>query len=139
MARQVNAADMVKAYKAGVGGAAEAYKKGVGAVTENPAAKAAAKVADGTWARNTTAAADRMQQALSAVTLSGWQQQSKGVGATNFAQSAAKAGPKYEAKAQQLAQAATAASAAAEQETDPIAKVRAAINTMRAAYGKPPI
>lgn len=139
MARQVNAADMVEAYKRGVAGAAGNYKKGVQAVTENPAAKAAAKVADGTWAANTTAAAGRLQDSLSRVTLQGWQQQAAGVGATNFAASAAKAGPKYAARAQALAQAASAASQAAEAENDPMAKVRAAINAMKSAFGKPTI
>lgn len=139
MARNVNANDMVNAYKAGLAAGAANYKKGVQAVTENPAAAAMAKVQDGTWARNTTAAADKMAAKLSTVTLSGWQQQAASVGATNFAASATKAAPKYAAVAQQLAAAATQASQAAASAVGSRAKWEASVNAMRAAFGKPPI
>lgn len=139
MARQVNAQAMVAAYQAGLAAGAGKYKQGVMGVTQNPAAAAAARVADGTWARNTVAAADKLQASLSAVTLQGWQQAAAGVGANNFAASAAKAGPKYAAQSQKLAAAATAASAAAAGAVGPQAKWLASVNAMREAFGKPPI
>lgn len=139
MARKVDSAAMAKAYAAGITAGSTKYKSGVLAVTDNPAAKAKAKVDDGTWAAHTTAAAPRMSAALGAVTLQQWQQQASTVGANNFAGSAAKAGPKYAAVAAKLAAAAQQASSDAEAQADPMSKVRAAINAMKTAFGKPTI
>ena len=139
MAKQVDAGQMASAWQAGMARSAGKYKEGVSRVTENPMAKAAAKVADGTWAANTAAAAPRLQSALAQADFGFWKSQASGPGAAAWAASASKGLPKYQRKAAALAAAASAASSAADAATGPLEKVRAAINAFKTAFGKSPI
>lgn len=136
MARNVNQQQMVANFQSGMSSGGQKYKQGVMGVTENPASAAAAKVADGTWAANTAAAAGRLQAKLSQVTLQGWQAAASTYGASAYSASAQKAAANYAKIAPQLAQAAQQASQAAAGVTGPLAKVQAAMNAMKSAFGK---
>lgn len=139
MARSPNAADMVSRFQAGIAGAGGKYTAGVQRVTDSPTAKAAAKVDDGTWAANTTAAAGRMSARLKAVSTEAWKQAISSYGASRYTSSAQKAAANYAKRAPELAAAAAAASQAAAAASGPLGKVQAAINAMKQAFGKPPI
>lgn len=133
-----NAASMVANFKSGMASGSAKYSAGVQSVTDNPAAKAAAAVADGTWAARTTAAAGKMQSKLQAVTLDAWKQAASTYGASAYAASASKAAANYAKVAPQLAQAAQQAKAAAQAipKSDALGRVQAAMNAMKAAFGR---
>jgi hypothetical protein len=140
MPRTPDPAAMTAAYKQGMASAGGKWLKGIMATTVNPAALAKAKVDDGTWAANTTAAASRLSAALGGVSQQFWQAQAQAAQG-QYTGSAQKAGNKYSAKASMLAAAAAAGSAAAHAvpKSDPIGRVRANINAFKQAVGKPTI
>lgn len=141
MARKPSASDMTARFQSGISGAGGKYSAGIAAVTTAPGAQAAAKVDDGTWAANTTAAASRMSAKLKAVSLSDWQAAVSSYGASRYTSSAAKAAANYGKVAGALAAAAATASTAAQAipKSDPLGRVRASINAFKAAFGKPGI
>lgn len=141
MSRAPDPAAMTARFQAGISGAGTKYAAGVAATTVDPMAMAAARVDDGTWAANTTAAASRMSAKLKAVGKAGWQAAVAAYGASRYTSSASKAAAHYGAVASKLAASAGAASAAALAipKSDPLGRVRAAINAQKTAWGKTPI
>lgn len=141
MSRQPNATQMTQNFQQGISAAGGKYAAGVARVTDNPMAAAKAKVDDGTWAANTAAAAPRMSASLGAVSLQSWQAAVQSYGQQRYSSSATKAAAHYGAKAAALAASAAAASAAAHAvpKSDPLGRVRAAINAQKQAFGKPTI
>lgn len=138
MPRTPNPQQMTQNFQQGISSAGTKYTQGVARVQDNPMAAAAARVDDGTWAANTTAAAGRMSAALKSVSLQSWQQAVQSYGAQRYSSSATKAAAKYGAVASALAASSGAASAAAHAvpKSDPLGRVRAAINAQKAAWGK---
>jgi hypothetical protein len=132
---------MTSRFTAGISGAGGKYAAGVAGVTQNPMVLAAARVDDGTWASNTTAAAARMSAKLKSVSLTDWQAAVASYGSSRYTSSATKAGAHYGARAGALAASAAAASTAAMAipKSDPLGRVRAAINAQKSAWGKPTI
>lgn len=132
---------MTSRFQAGISSAGAKYAAGVAATSVDPMAMAAAAVDDGTWAANTTAAAKRMSDKLKAVGKAGWQGAVASYGASRYSSSAPKAAAHYGAVAAKLAASAGAASDAAMAipKSDPLGRVRAAINAQKSAWLKPTI
>lgn len=135
MARTPDAAKMTDAWAKGMSAGASKWASGVQAYQGNPMAMAAAKVKDGTWIANCTAAQDRMAARLSATDVGFWKSQTQAATAS-FSQGATKGKVKYQRQAAALAQAAAAGSSAAAGVNDWLEKVRVNANAFRQAFGK---
>lgn len=141
MARTPDPATMAKNWAAGMSAGSGKYKAGIMAVSVNPMALAAAKVTDGTFlsAVSEAVTSGRMVARLNAADPSFWKSQASGAGAAAWAASSTKGLPKYTKAAAALAPAYAAASSAAAAAVGPLEKVRAAINALKSAVGKPTI
>lgn len=82
MAKALTADQVVKLWAERGAGASESVKAGVNAVTDNPAAKAAAAV--DLWAQRVAQAKQKFQDALNRVTLNDWKQAMLGKGLQNM-------------------------------------------------------
>lgn len=82
MAKNLTAEQIVKIWAERGANSADAVRAGVNAVTENPAAKAAAAV--DLWAANVAKAKDKFRQSLEKVTLQDWKQAMLGKGLQNM-------------------------------------------------------
>jgi hypothetical protein len=90
VAKAISADAVVRLWAERGAASAETVKAGVNAVTENPAAKAAAAV--DVWAANVAKAKQKFVDSLNRVTLQSWKQSMLGKGVNNMAAGYADAG-----------------------------------------------
>ena len=117
------------------------YRDGINNYQGNPMAQAATAdaLAKYQMACEVSVSSGRRAKALNDASVTDWKNNATTVGATNLGSGATKAKAKYTRKMQFWAGVYAQASSAAAGVTDPLGKVRAAINVMKEAAGLPAI
>ena len=144
MAKAAKSADQInKNWVAGMAGAAGKYTAGVQAVTENPAAKAATPEAMQRYQDGVaqSVSSGRRAASLNAVTLEAWKQAATTKGAQRLPSGASAGAQKQLAAMQKWAPIYAQASqaAAAVPKGDMLGRLRANLNVLLAAAGKPTV